>query len=250
MTIVNVGGARRRWEIMLMPGDDPARVAEPSNFWPMIERWLGPADARLERAAVYTFHSVVQEGWRKANLLLAGDACHQTPPFLGQGMCAGMRDAANLAWKLSAVLLGGAPDSLLDSYESERAPHVRAFIELAVKLGAVLQETDPAAAAARDARFAANAEMFDFPQPQLGPGCRADAPPPVGTIFPQPRLPDGRLMDEAIGHRFAIVGETGLLASARPDAVLLPGVGSDWLAAHGLRAALLRPDRYIFDVAA
>jgi 3-(3-hydroxy-phenyl)propionate hydroxylase len=114
-----------------------------------------------------------------------------------------------------------------------------------VKLGAVLQETDPLAAAARDARFAAGAQTFDFPQPQLGPGCRADAPPPVGTIFPQPRLPDGRLLDEAIGQRFAIVGETELFASARPDAVLLPGVGADWLAERGLRAALVRPDRYV-----
>ena len=113
----------------------------------MMARWLGPEDATLERAAVYTFHSVVQEGWRKGNLLLAGDACHQTPPFLGQGMCAGMRDAANLAWKLEAVLRDGAPDSLLDTYESERRPHVETFIELAVKLGAVLQETDPAKAA-------------------------------------------------------------------------------------------------------
>jgi 2-polyprenyl-6-methoxyphenol hydroxylase-like FAD-dependent oxidoreductase len=89
----------------------------------------------------------VQEGWRREKLLLAGDACHQTPPFLGQGMCAGMRDASNLAWKLVALLGEGAPESLLDTYESERLPHVRAFIELAVKLGAVLQETDPAAAA-------------------------------------------------------------------------------------------------------
>ena len=209
MTVVNVGGDRRRWEIMLMPGDDPARLTEPDIFWPMMARWLGPEDARLERAAVYTFHSVVQEGWRKGRLLLAGDACHQTPPFLGQGMCAGMRDAANLAWKLAAIVKDGAPDSLLDTYESERLPHVRTFIDLAVTLGAVLQETDRAAAAARDRRFEAGAEMFDFPQPQLGPGCRLDAPPPVGTIFPQPRLADGRLMDEAIGQRFAIVGEAG-----------------------------------------
>jgi 3-(3-hydroxy-phenyl)propionate hydroxylase len=245
MTVVNVGGARRRWEIMLMPGDDPARLTEPEIFWPMMARWLGPDDARLERAAVYTFHSVVQEGWRQGSLLLAGDACHQTPPFLGQGMCAGMRDASNLAWKLAAVLGGDAPDALLDTYESERLPHVRAFIELAVKLGAVLQETDPIAAAARDDRFASGAQAFDFPQPQLGPGCREDAPPPVGTIFPQPRLADGRLMDEAIGRRFAIVGETTLLAPLRPDAALLPGIGGDWLARHGLRAALLRPDRYV-----
>lgn len=245
MTVVHVGGKRRRWEIMLMPGDDPARLTEPGVFWPMMARWLGPDDAVLERAAVYTFHSVVQEGWRKGRLMLAGDACHQTPPFLGQGMCAGMRDASNLAWKLATVLKGDADQTLLDTYESERLPHVRAFIELAVKLGAVLQETDPAAATARDRRFEAGAETFDFPQPQLGPGFRDDGPSPVGTIFPQPRLTDGRLMDEAIGQRFAIVGDTALLAPRRPDAVLLPGVGADWLAQHRARAAILRPDRYV-----
>lgn len=243
MTIVNVGGRRRRWEIMLMPGDDPERLTDPNTFWPMMRRWLGPDDAVVERSAVYTFHSVVQEGWHKGRLLLAGDACHQTPPFLGQGMCAGMRDASNLAWKLNEVLRG-SDESLLDTYERERLPHVRAFIELAVKLGAILQETDPAKAAERDRSFAAGAEMFDFPQPHLG-GCT----PPVGTIFPQPRLEDGRLMDEAIGQRFAIVGETELLAARRPDAVHLPRVGAEWLALRGLRAAILRPDRYILDVA-
>ena len=107
----------------------------------------------------------------------------------------------------------------------------------------------PAAAAARDARFAAGASLFDFPQPQLGPGFRAEAAAPVGMIFPQPRLADGRLMDDAIGPRFAIVGETPLLESVKPDAVPLPDVGKDWLKQHGVRAALLRPDRYVFDVA-
>ena len=245
MTVVNVGGVRRRWEIMLMPGDDPERLTEPAIFWPMMARWLRPEDARLERAAVYTFHSIVQEGWRKGRLLLAGDSCHQTPPFLGQGMCAGMRDAANLAWKLAAVIKGNAPDSLLDTYESERAPHVRTFIELAVRLGAVLQETDRAAAAERDRRFEAGVEMFDYPQPQLGPGCRRDAPPPVGTIFPQPRLADGRLMDEVVGQRFAILGDGALIEGFESAAVLLPGVGKEWLAEHGARAVVLRPDRYI-----
>jgi 3-(3-hydroxy-phenyl)propionate hydroxylase len=249
MTVVSVGGDRRRWEIMLMPGDDPERLTDPDIFWPMMVRWVGPEDAHLERAAVYTFHSVVQEGWRKGRLLLAGDACHQTPPFLGQGMCAGLRDAANLAWKLATIVKDGAPEALLDTYESERLPHVRTFIELAVKLGAVLQETDREAAARRDRRFEAGVEMFDFPQPQLGPGCRVDAPPPVGTMFPQPRLADGRLMDEAIGQRFAVVGDRRLLDGLHTDAVLLPDVGRDWCAQHNIGAAILRPDRYIFAVA-
>jgi 3-(3-hydroxy-phenyl)propionate hydroxylase len=138
---------------------------------------------------------------------------------------------------------------LLDTYESERRPHVETFIALAVKLGAILQETDPAKAAARDARFAAGAEMFDFPQPQLGPGARADDAPPVGTIFPQPLLPDGRLMDEAIGPRFAILGNAEILAGLETSAVLLPGVGADWLARHESQAVILRPDRYVFALA-
>ncbi len=249
MTVVNVGGRRRRWEIMLMPGDAPDRLTDPEIFWPIIARWVGPDDAVLERSAVYTFHSVVQQGWRKERLLLAGDACHQTPPFLGQGMCAGMRDASNLAWKLDDVLRGRADDSLLDTYERERRPHAQAFIELAVKLGGILQETDPARAAERDRRFAAGAEMFDFPQPQLGLEVGAVGAPPLGTIFPQPRLADGRLMDDAIGLNFAIVGEAALLSSRKPDAVRLDGVGAAWLAERGLRAAILRPDRYIYAVA-
>ena len=249
MTIVHVSGARRRWEIMLMPGDDPAHLTDPAVFWPMMARWLGPQDATLERTALYTFHSVVQEGWRRGRLLLAGDACHQTPPFLGQGMCAGLRDAANLAWKITAVLRAGAPDSLLDTYESERRPHVTAFIELAVRLGAIIQATDPAIVAERDCRFAEGAEIFDFPQPQLGPGCRADTPPPVGTIFPQPRLGDGRLMDDAVGNRFAILGDGDLLTGLETSAVVLPGVAGDWLAQHDAKAVVVRPDRYVFALA-
>jgi 3-(3-hydroxy-phenyl)propionate hydroxylase len=249
MTLVNVNGQRRRWEIMLMPGDDPARLTDPDIFWPMIARWVGPQDAVIERAAVYTFHSVVQEGWRKGRLLLAGDACHQTPPFLGQGMCTGLRDVSNLAWKLAAVVTSGASDSLLDTYESERLPLARAFVELAVRLGGIIQATDPAEIAARNARFAEGGMVPDFPQPQLGPGCGLGTEPPVGALFPQPRLADGRLMDEPIGPRFAIVGEAALLEGVGSEAVLLPGVGLDWLAQHGSRAAILRPDRYVFATA-
>lgn len=262
MTVVNVGGRRRRWEIMLMPGDLAEAMTDPAIFWPMLSRWLGPNDAMVERAAVYTFHSVIARGWRRGRLLLAGDACHQTPPFLGQGMCAGLRDVGNLSWKLDAVLHGRAADGLLDTYESERAPHVRAFIELAVRLGAIIQATDPAVAEARDEQFRdGGTELFDFPQPQLGPGARIDADSPVGVIFPQPRLPDRRLLDEMIGARFAVIGRRPVLAAASAStterwrsanlAVIDDGgpVIDAWLAAHECGALILRPDRYVFGTA-
>jgi 3-(3-hydroxy-phenyl)propionate hydroxylase len=262
MTQVNMLGNRRRWEIMLMPGDDPATIAAPENVWRFLSRWLAPGDAEIERSAVYTFHSVIARGWREGRLLIAGDAAHQTPPFLGQGMCAGIRDAANIAWKLEMVCDGRADGRLLDTYESEREPHVREFIALAVRIGGIIQATDPQVAAERDRAFAERGtEIFSFPQPALGPGARDGAAPPVGQVFHQPRLDDGRLLDEAVGVRFAVLGDARAIGAARPEtrarwarlgAAMLPDASREvagWLAEHGARALVLRPDRYLFGLA-
>jgi 3-(3-hydroxy-phenyl)propionate hydroxylase len=258
MTMVFVGGRRRRWEIMLMPGDDANAIVEPQNVWPFLSRWITPEDAVLERAAVYTFHSLIASGWRCGRLMLAGDACHQTPPFLGQGMCAGIRDGANLAWKLAAVVRGDADPALLDTYESERRPHVHAFIKLAVELGGTIQTTDVARANERDIAFAAGPpQMFDFPQPQLGSGARVDAPPPVGTIFPQPTLDDGARLDDATAGRFALLADGAFLRGLPDDLRMrLDGAGvaiiaksaeiETWLVNHRLQAVVIRPDAYIF----
>jgi 3-(3-hydroxy-phenyl)propionate hydroxylase len=156
-------GARRRWEFMLMPGDDAVALAQPESIWCLLSRWVTPDDAQLERPAVYTFHSALARSWRRGRLLIAGDAAHQTPPFLGQGMCAGIRDAANLAWKLAAVIRGKAEEALLDTYESERAPHVRQFIDAAVRLGKAIQTTDPELAAQPDESLINDRNFFPSP---------------------------------------------------------------------------------------
>ncbi len=262
MTYCNVTGNRRRWEIMLMPGDDPAQLVQPETLWRLVSRWVTPEQADIERAVIYTFHSVIAQGWRKGRLLLAGDAAHQTPPFLGQGMCAAIRDAANLAWKLEAVLRGRADADLLETYESERAPHVHAFIDLAVKLGEIIQTTDPEAARERDARFkAGQPEIFQFPTPRLGPGVWQGEAAPVAQVFPQPRLADGRLLDAALGQHFAVLGQAEVLAEVSEDTrarwqaqgvVVRPATDPEvqaWLQQQGVRAVVLRPDRYIMGVA-
>lgn len=260
MSIIYVEGNRRRWEIMLMPGDDPARMADPDRFWPMLSRWIAPGDGRIERSAVYTFHSLISHGWRQGRLLLAGDACHQMPPFLGQGLCAGIRDAANLAWKLAAVVRGEAEPALLDTYESERRPHVATFIKLAVDIGNIIQATDPAVVAERDRQFATgNPKIFQFPEPQLGGGARAEGPLPSGGVFPQPRLPDGRLLDEATGNGFRVIGRRELIdAVAANTHSLWERLGvrvctadaapelQRALAERGAAAVILRPDAYVF----
>jgi len=195
-------------------------------------------------------------------MFLAGDAAHQTPPFLGQGMCAAIRDASNLAWKLEAVLRGRAPDALLDTYGSERAPHVHAFIDLAVKLGDIIQTTDPQAARERDAKFkAGQPEIFQFPAPPLGPGIWQGEHAPVAQVFPQPQLADGQLLDTALGLNFAVIGDPAVLAEAstltqdRWQAQHVVRLNADspelqaWFTQHQVRAVLLRPDRYILGVA-
>lgn len=261
MTWCNVTGRRRRWEIMVLPGDDPVELVKPESLWRLVSRWMSPEHAEIERAVVYTFQSVIAQGWRQGRLLLAGDAAHQTPPFLGQGMCAAIRDVANLAWKLQAVLARQAPDTLLDSYEAERSPHVHAFIELAVRLGNIIQTTDPEQARVRDARFRQDQpEIFEFPAPRIGPGLWQGEGAPVAQIFPQPRLDDGRLLDEALGQGFSVIGLAPALAAASAvtrahwqasGAAVLEACGSlqDWLQAQAAQAVVLRPDRYIMGLA-
>ena len=262
MTRVHVKGPRHRWEIMLMPGDDEAEIVRPEAIWPMLAHSVGPEDVRIERSAIYTFHSLAAVPWRRGRILLAGDSAHQTPPFLGQGMCAGIRDASNLAWKLEMVVAGTAGDSLLDTYEAERSPHVREFIELAVRLGSIIQATDPEVAEARDAAFHANGpELFDFPQPRLGRGAWMDESPACGAVFPQPRLADGRRLDEAVGSRFAVLSARPLDVDLRRGGngrrpgldlafIDAPGPAVErWLVSQDAVAVIVRPDRYVFATA-
>jgi 3-(3-hydroxy-phenyl)propionate hydroxylase len=252
-------GRRHRWEFMLMPGDDPATITTPASIYAMLKPWsIDPEASQIERAVVYTFHSALATQWRRGRLLLAGDAAHQMPPFLGQGMGSGLRDVVNLGWKLRDVILENAPEDLLDSYETERREHVRAYIELAVKLGGVIQTTDPEAARQRDRELLANPTMLRPLAPRLGPGLHGDAPEPAGTRAAQPRLRDGRRLDDVAGYHFAVLARDDLAdqLSGRPPrdgmtpAVLrASGEAADYLAQIGAAAIVVRPDRHILGVA-
>ena len=229
-TFVPSRGNHRRWEFMLMPGEDPDEITATERVWQLLQPWITPDDAEIVRHVVYTFHAVQAKQWRMGRVLIAGDAAHQMPPFLGQGMCAGIRDAANLAWKLELVLNGHASPGLLDTYMTERAPHVRAIIRQAVSTGNIIQTTDPAVARARDERFRSSAQTaptggdggsFNIPMPRLGDGVHAPAScERSGTLFPQgpvhaPTLT--ALLDDVIGNRFAIVADAAAAHAVAAD---------------------------------
>jgi 3-(3-hydroxy-phenyl)propionate hydroxylase len=228
-------------------------MTRPERIWELLSRWITPEEADIERSVVYVFHAALVRGWRSGHMLLAGDACHQTPPFMGQGMCAGIRDAANLAWKLAAVLRGRCEVTLLDSYEDERSPHVRQYIDTAVRLGAIIQATDPETVARRDVEFATNPKMMASIKPLLGRGLHGDTPPPAGMLSKQPHLANGRRLDDVVGYRFALICKDGVSADARArlhaaDVAIVSDAGEEisaYLDELAATAVAIRPDRYI-----
>lgn len=265
-TVVSGGPGRRRWEFMRLPEESLDELSEEQRAWELLGPWdLHPGNARLERHAVYTFRARYADRWRAGRVFLAGDAAHLTPPFAGQGMCAGLRDAANLAWKLDLVLTGLAPDALLDTYDEERLPSTRAAIEFAIELGKVICVPDPTEAAARDAAMAAavGPDPVDVPPlPGLEQGIVNTTAPHAGELFIQPTI-DGALLDDSCGAGWRLV-------TVAPDAATVDGpllewfhrIGGQvievrqpdpttksWFADRDLAWALQRPDFYLYGTA-
>ena len=257
-TIVPGRGSHRRWEFMLLPGEDDTAMMRPAAVASLVAPYLAGVPHRIVRAATYRFHGLVAEQWRAGRVLLAGDAAHQTPPFFGQGMCHGMRDVANLSWKLGLVVRGEASERLLDSYQSERDPHVRAVIGAAVRAGQYICMLDPVAAGARDADMRARAasgtnETAADLIPAIAAGVILEGSAGAGDRFIQPRLDDGRLLDSAIGAGWRMFtrggGAPGAPIELRTvDASSLDDGGAilSWLNAHRAEAVLVRPDGYVF----
>lgn len=279
-TMVIGPGNHRRWEISLRPGEDPREVVKSDAVWQLLSRWLTPDDGELWRQAAYRFHALVADRWRAGRVFIAGDAAHQQPPFLGQGMCQGVRDVANVAWKLAAVVhgdvRGDAADRLLDSYGDERKQHVRVLTGRIKAIGAVVGERDPAKARERDARLLAECGgvVQDTPRQDVLPGLDAGlieptARPGRGAIFPQPWIAreGGPIrLDALAGDGWWLAMDPDFDASAIDGAVpaalkLTPlhfgdallreteGVAAAWFHRHGCRAAIVRPDRYVYGVA-
>lgn len=244
VSIIPMSPGRRRWEFMLLPGETPESITAPGRVEALMAPWAAPGEAEIVRKAVYRFHGLVAQQWRVGRVLLAGDSAHQMPPFAGQGMCSGLRDAANLAWKLEMVLEGTAPIRLLDTYQSERAPHVRGFIELAIAMGKIVCIQDPVAAAERDASMAAAHKAHGAaplpPPPAFAAGCLYPSPH-AGELSPQ----FGRF-DDGCTDRAWLIHRGGASAQAGIEAIDVSRhkQWSGWLGDN--EAALIRPDRYVF----
>lgn len=274
--LFQLGKRHRRFEFAVLPGEDPASLATPEAAWRLMSRYgVTPDNARIERQAIYTFGSRVATGMRKGRAFLMGDAAHLMPPFLGQGMCTGIRDAMSLAWRLDAVLRGEATEDLLDSYESERLAYAQTLVRMSVAAGEVSCTFDPEVAAARDAAMLSGAAGPPPPMPPVTSGLLARTGRTVdgrcdllvGELAPQGRVRLGGSVgrfDDLWGRGWTVLARMpvpGLLVDRLPpgagirvvhvdEAVDVDGVYRDFFTRHAIVALVYRPDFRIFGSAA
>jgi len=224
-------GRLRRWEIKVLPGESPESFNDPAHLERVLSTFVDTSGIEVKRVATYRFHAVVAEKWREGRVFLLGDAAHQTPPFMGQGLCAGVRDAYNFAWKLNAVLRGKAGDALLDTYGRERRPHVQTLVETAKSFGLIIGELDEQAARERDRRLGAElaAGTAQTIRQAFIPGlitgllyrdAAGALSAGVGQLFPQPWVSGKgiyrvRLDDLVRGDFYIVTADPDLATAAR-----------------------------------
>jgi 3-(3-hydroxy-phenyl)propionate hydroxylase len=285
-TFVVGPGRHRRWEFMINPDEQPSEISQPDTIRKLIARWLPESDYQLWRASAYRFHALILEQWRADRVFFLGDAAHMTPPFLAQGMCQGIRDALNLVWKLALVKGGLAAPAFLDTYQTERVPHVRQTTLAAKEFGGVICERDKDRAAIRDARLIQ--QMQENPggiiRQSLIPGLTGGFighVAPAGELFVQPMVINhaGKqaLLDEFTGQSFRVVIAPGFDASAllrclrssqalkglpihvvrlvepgqsgtrtADDYQEVDGLLAQWLERRGCNVVIVRPDHYVY----
>ena len=242
-TFVAGHGLYRRWEFQVQENEDSVQLNTDEGLWDLLSPWVTKSDADLVRSSVYRFHAVVAPLMQKGNVFLAGDSAHQTPPFAGQGLNSGMRDAVNLAWKMSFVTRGIASPKILDTYSSERVPHVRSTVGHAVDMGRLIDQLAGKVSHGVDVESGYGGTR---PAPYLEAGVVVGDDPRVGHQFWF--HPEVSKAVTTNGASFAVVAATDIelpeeLRSLGAILVVAPQ------AVTGSYAVVVRPDRYVAAVA-
>jgi 2-polyprenyl-6-methoxyphenol hydroxylase-like FAD-dependent oxidoreductase len=239
--IMHMGKHHRRWAFKIEAGVSMDEAVRTEAVWKRLERPDGatPDDVKLIRHASYRFTAQLAYRWRSQRIFLAGDAAHQMPPYLGQGMCSGIRDAQNLSSKLDHVMRGLASESFLDLYEIERKPNCRAAILESIRVGRLVIEDDPERVRQRDdtlrqAQKSSTKQLVGYRIPGLDAGfiARDSAGRGAGEVFVQGRVTDvsgyhGRF-DDVMGRGYLIISRAG-----DPVAALSPEQRAHWRSLGG-----------------
>ena len=178
-------GKRRRWEFAIKKTENIETILSNKYIWNFLKPWLKKKEARLERKTIYTFQSALAKSWKKGRIFLAGDAAHLMPPFMGQGMCAGIRDVSNLAWKISHCLRKKHDDKLLNSYQSERSSNVKEYIKTTMRMGEFVNAVGKSPITNNISSDSKGRKSMKSIKPKLGRGLGKPKDKFRGDIFPQ-----------------------------------------------------------------
>ena len=243
-------GKRRRWEFAIQDNEDEKEILSDEYIWNFLKPWLNPKDAYLERKAIYIFQSAIARKWRKGRIFIAGDAAHLMPPFMGQGMCAGIRDVSNLAWKISWCIKNNHNEKFLDTYQTERFSNAKEYIETTMRMGEFVNAVGSENITDNISSGPGGTKSMQSIKPKLGVGLGSNKDENRGKIFPQLKMKNGKTLDEKFSKSPLLLTSSKLSKKISLNKIQsitdkdIKGL-NNLLKSYDAKAIIVRPDRFI-----
>ena len=242
-------GRRRRWEFAINNNEKEKTIMSDKYIWNFLKPWLNKKEAKLERKTIYTFKSAISKNWRRGRIFIAGDAAHLMPPFMGQGMCAGIRDVSNLAWKISYCVKNKHSDKLLNSYQSERFSNVKEYVKTTMRMGSFINAISSIKITNNISSNKEGTKSMKSIKPKLGKGLGKSNDKLRGKIFPQFKLKNGKNLDDKFFNRPLLIIKNNYknIISKKQNYILSSEVNGldNYLNNLKTKALIVRPDRFI-----
>tara|TARA_A100000164_G_scaffold206168_1_gene182802 strand:+ start:132 stop:1592 length:1461 start_codon:yes stop_codon:yes gene_type:complete len=245
-------GKRRRWEFVIKNNENEKKVVSDSFIWDFLKPWVKSNEAKIERKAIYTFQSAIAKKWRKQRVFLAGDAAHLMPPFMGQGMCAGIRDASNLAWKINHCIKNGHNEKLLNSFQSERFSNVKEYIQTTMKMGEFINAMRSYKIADTVSDQSDGSKSMKSIKPELGPGLGLKSNKHRGKIFPKFNIKNSKSFDDIFSTEPVLIVSDNLSVGKLKSKIKIIKEASykelsKIFKKFQVEAIIIRPDRFILE---
>ncbi len=242
-------GKRRRWEFAIKKNQSDKKVLSENYIWNFLKPWLNKSEAIIERKTIYQFESSIARKWRKGRIFIAGDAAHLMPPFMGQGMCAGIRDASNLAWKIATCLRVKHNDTFLNTYQSERSLNVREYIETTMRMGEFVNAVESIQITDNIRSDNKGIKSMQSIKPKIGKGLGHLKDKNRGKIFPQFKLNKNISLDDNFSKKGILILSSDIKTKVSKNYPLVNSKKFKKLSVYlkniNSKAIIVRPDRFI-----
>ena len=243
-------GKRRRWEFAIHDHENQEEILSDNYIWNFLKPWLSKKEALLERKTIYTFQSAIARKWRKGRIFIAGDAAHLMPPFMGQGMCAGIRDASNLAWKINLSIRNKHSEDFLDTYQTERFSNVKEYIKTTMRMGEFVNAIGSDKITENVSSQPDGTRKMQSIKPRLGFGLGSMSDKNRGKVFPQLKMKNGKTLDDKFSKLPLVLLSSKIKnqnsKSKIPIITEREVIGlSSILKSYGAKAIIVRPDRFV-----